>query len=217
MRSEHRYYPVLLRLNGRRCLVVGGGAVAFRKVASLRQAGARVRVISPQFCAPLERIKGVARHRRRYRRSDLKGAALVISATDDSAVNRRVAREAMAAGVPVNVVDQPDLCSFIVPASFRRGRLTITVSTDGASPALSGMIRHQLAHLFGAEYSRLLDALAAARPEAMRRIANSQVRRQILRKLVSPEFLKLAKRSSARAVRQAMLALISAVARSATR
>ena len=187
--------------------------MALRKVASLQQAGARVRVVSPQFCAPLERIKGVARHRRQYRRSDLKGAALVVSATDDPAVNRRVAREARAAGVPVNVVDQPDLCSFFVPASLRRGRLTITVSTGGASPALSGMVRRQLAHLFGAEYSRLLDALAAARPEAMRRIANSKVRRQILRKLVSPEFLKLAKRSSARTVRRAMWVLISAVAR----
>ena len=213
MRSQHRYYPVLLRLNGQKCLVVGGGAVALRKAASLREAGARVRVVRPEFCAPFKRMKGVARQRRRYRRSDLKGCALVISATDDPAVNRRVAREAMAAGVPVNVVDQPALCSFIVPGSFRRGRLTVTVSTDGTSPALSGMIRRQLAQLFGAEYARLLAALAAARPEAMRRIANPRLRRQILQKLASPEILKLAKRSSARTVRQAMLALIRSAAK----
>ena len=209
MSPESPYYPALLRLEGRRCLVVGGGTVACRKVRSLLQAGARVHVVSPEMSALLRRMKGVALHRRPYRKSDLRGAALVISATDQEAVNRRVAREAMAAGIPVNVVDQPALCSFIVPASFRRGRLTITVSTGGASPALAAAIRRRLERLFGEEYSRLLEALAAVRAEALRTIKDPQERSRILHKLASPPLLRLARRLSTRALRREMLKLVA--------
>jgi len=213
MGLQSRYYPVLLRLEGRKCLVVGGGAVALRKVRSLLEAGGRVYVVSPEFCAPLKRMKCVVLHRRPYRKSDLHGAALVISATDDQSVNRRVAREAMAEGLPVNVVDQPELCSFIVPASFKRGRLTISISTGGASPALAAAIRRRLERIVGVEYSRLVEALASVRGEAIRRIADSRLRRQILQQVVSAEFLKLAKRSSARTVRRAMLKVIHSAAK----
>ena len=209
MSPESPYYPALLRLEGRRCLVVGGGVVACRKVRSLREAGARVHVVSPELCAPLRRMEGVVLHRRPYRKSDLRGAALVISATDHEAVNRRVAREAVAAGIPVNVVDQPALCSFIVPASFRRGRLTITVSTGGASPALAAAIRRRLERLFGKEYSRLLEALAAVRAEAFRTIKNPKTRSRVLLKLASPPLLNLAKRLSTRELRREMLKLVT--------
>ena len=205
MKRPAQYYPAFLRLEGRKCLVVGGGNVACRKVKALQEAGARVHVVSLQFCAPLKRTKGIERRRRPYRTSDLRGATLVISATGDQALNRRVAREATARGILVNVVDQPALCSFIVPATVRRGRLSVAISTGGASPALAAQIRRRLSRQWGVEYSRLLEALVAARAEAMRRITDSRLRRKVLQRLISPSFLRLAKTSPASVVRREML------------
>lgn len=142
-----KYYPVFLDLKGRRCVVVGGGPVAEGKVQGLREAGARVVVISPTATDPLARwaregeVEWLARP---YRRGDLEGAFLAIAATDDPETNRAVAEEAFARGVLVNVVDTPDLCLFIAPAVVRRGPVTVAVSTGGLSPALARRIRRSM-------------------------------------------------------------------------
>jgi precorrin-2 dehydrogenase/sirohydrochlorin ferrochelatase len=150
------FYPVLLDLRGVPCLVVGGGAVACRKVAGLHEAGARVTVIAPAVgTVPA----GVTVHRRGYAPGDVAGARLVFAATDDPAVNARVAADARAAGAWVNVADNPDAGDLVLPAVTTRGALRIAVSTGGASPALARRIREALDAAYGAEYGELVQLL----------------------------------------------------------
>jgi len=162
------YYPVSLSLSGRKCLVVGGGSVAQRKVATLLEHDAEVRVISPELCPELEQmaakglIKALARE---YQSGDLKGAFVVIAATDDGKINDLVAQEAEQRGMLVNVVDDPTVSNFIVPSYLRRGDITVAVSTAGRSPALARKIRHRLEKEFGAEYATLARLIDDVRSE----------------------------------------------------
>lgn len=182
--------------------------MAHRKAAALIEAGGNVVIVSPRFCSPIKRMRGAVLRRRTYRRSDLRGAAVAIAATSEESVNRRVAADAGKAGIPVNVVDRPELCTFIVPASLRRGRLLITVSTEGASPAVSRLIRQKLGKEFGLEYARLLEALACARTAAMRQIRDSARRRKVLVGLASEEFLRYARSHSSAAIRRKALGFV---------
>lgn len=161
------YYPMCLDMAGRPCLVVGGGLVAERKVSGLLEVGARLTVVSPAVTAQLDdwaregRIRLV---RRAYQVSDLAGQSLAFVATDDGVVNAEVARDARAAGVLINAADDPAHCDFILPAVLRRGELTVTVSTGGASPALSRMVRDELdAYLAREDYAALVSVTADAR------------------------------------------------------
>jgi precorrin-2 dehydrogenase/sirohydrochlorin ferrochelatase len=161
------YYPVCLEMAGRRCLVVGGGPVAERKVAGLLEAGARLTVVSP---SATDRLRGWARTNRvrlllrEYAASDLGGHSVVFVATDDGRVNADVARDARAAGVLVNAADDPAHCDFILPAVLRRGDLTVAVSTGGASPALARTVRDELdAYLDQEDYAALARVAADAR------------------------------------------------------
>lgn len=141
------YYPVFLRLEGRRCVVVGGGVVAQGKVAGLLECGASVAVVSPDLTpalAQLAREGRIAWEARPYRRGDLAGAFLAIAATDEPGVNQEVAREAEERGVLLNVVDVPSLCTFIAPAVVRRGPVTVAISTGGLSPALARRLRRAM-------------------------------------------------------------------------
>jgi len=159
-----RYFPINLDVRGRKAVVVGGGRVALRKVTSLLKCGARVTVVSPAVCGELADLDAVARIERGYRTGDAEGACLVISATDDDAVNRQVWEDATAAAIPCNVVDQPELCSFTLPAVLTRGDLTIAVSTGGLSPALAGRVRRQLEHDLSPVFATHLRLLAEMRP-----------------------------------------------------
>jgi siroheme synthase-like protein len=137
------FYPVFLDLRGRLAVVAGGGPVAVRKMRGLLEAGAHVRVISPELSEELP----VEWKRRRYRRGDLAGAALAFAATNDRAANRRIAEHAAELGIPVNVADRAAECSFLVPARIRRGRLQIAISTSGDSPRVAKSLRKQLEKL----------------------------------------------------------------------
>lgn len=159
-----RYFPINLDICGRRVVVVGGGVVASRKVAALCDCGAAVTVVSPEFCPELAETPGLVRCARAYRSGDLAGACLVIGATDCEAVNRQVWDDARAAGVPCNIVDQPELCSFTVPAVITRGDLVITVSTGGVSPALSARLRRKFEAELGSALEAHLRLLAEMRP-----------------------------------------------------
>ena len=155
-------YPVFLDLEGRRCVVVGGGEVANRKARKLLQARAEVVVISPQVRPELESVAVEVRNRP-YEEGDLEGAFLAFAATDSREVNAAVAREAHARGILVNVADRPSEGSFAVPSVLRRGRMQVAVSTGGASPALARRIRGELEGIFGPEWAGLVEELAAAR------------------------------------------------------
>lgn len=136
-------YPVFLDLAGVRVLVVGGGRVALRKAGGLAEAGAAVTVVAPEVVAELAAL-AVEVERRAYAAGEAGGYQLVITATDDPSVNAQVAADATAARVWVNSADDPDNCSFILPAIARRGPVTVAVSTGGASPALAGHLRTQI-------------------------------------------------------------------------
>lgn len=157
------HYPVNLIVEGRPCLVVGGGRVAARKVAGLLECGAEVHVVAPALSPEVRDQPGITWDERPYRPSDLAGRRLVIAATDDPGVNRAVYLDAEAAGVWVNGADDPAHCTFTLPSALRRGSLLLTVSTGGRSPALAVWIRHRLQAEFGPEYQVLLDLLAAER------------------------------------------------------
>jgi precorrin-2 dehydrogenase/sirohydrochlorin ferrochelatase len=161
---EPAQYPVNLVLEGRACLVVGGGQVAARKVAGLLACKAKVTVIAPQVCPEL-RGEAVVIRQRGYQPGDVAGFRLVITATDDPAVNRAVFEEGDALGIWVNAADQLDACSFTLPALFRRGPILLTVATGGNSPALSGWLRNRVADQVGPEYVELVEMLSEARAQ----------------------------------------------------
>ena len=150
-----RLYPVSLVLKDRKCVVVGGGTVAFRKAASLVEAGARVTVIAPEICAKLEALEGAEQIRREFAEPDLDGVFLAVGATDSSETNERVAAEAERRGVLVNIVDVPSLCNFYVSSSVNRGDFHIGISPGGASPALARKVRQELESAYGPEYEVL--------------------------------------------------------------
>ena len=156
-------YPVNLVLDGRRCLVVGGGHIALRKVQGLLACGAQVRVVAPRIIPELRTLAGVTFDERPWRPDDLAGVWLVIAATDDPAVNGAVYDAGQRAGIWVNGADDPAHCSFTLPSVVRRGDLQIAVSTGGRSPALATWLRTRLEGEIGPEYAVLLDILATER------------------------------------------------------
>ena len=158
-------YPVNLVVAGRRCVVVGGGAVAARKADGLAAAGAQVTVIAPQVDPSIRDLAGVTVLEREYRTGDLDGAWLAVAATDDAGVNRSVHADGEAARVWVNAVDDPPACSFTLPAVVRQGPVVVAVSTSGYSPALAGWIREKVAEQLGPEVALLAEWLSEAREE----------------------------------------------------
>jgi precorrin-2 dehydrogenase / sirohydrochlorin ferrochelatase len=161
-------YPVNLIVAGRRCLVVGGGRVATQKVQGLLDAGAQVTVVAPEVAPDIERT-GVAVERRRYRAGEVAGYRFVIAATGDPTVNQQVFDDGEAAGVWVNSADDPARCSAILPARVRQGRLIVTVSTGGHSPALASWLRARLAAELGPEYDQIIELLSESRSEVRAR------------------------------------------------
>ena len=160
------YIPIFLDVTGRECVVVGGGEVAARKVEALLDAGARVTVVSPRLSQLLDSMaaRGLVKHiARDYERGDICGCVLAYAATDDPKLHRELVAEARARGIPINVVDVPELCTFISPAVVNRGELQIAISTGGASPAFAARLRRALEDQFGAEYALTLEVLRAAR------------------------------------------------------
>jgi len=194
------YYPVMLNLSGKRTVVVGGGEVACRKVRDLLDAGALVTVISPEVHADIEKIarengEMISIEGRKYEPGDLRGASLVFSATDDSAVYREVFREAEQLNIFINAVDDPDNCSFIVPSSIRRGDLIVAVSTSGASPSLAAKIRKDIEKDIPSDIEPLLVSLRKIREILKNDVEfihlSSSERGEIMKKLTSQnDFLR---------------------------
>ena len=167
--SETIYYPVFLNVKGRKCAVIGGGQVALRKVTTLLEGGAKVKVISPELCPELTHLastKKINVLNREYRKGDLNGIFVAIAATDSSIINQQIVAEAREKSVLVNVVDDALYSDFIAPAIIRRGEITIAISTSGQSPALARKLRTKLEEEYGEEYARLGRLLGEVRAEA---------------------------------------------------
>ena len=161
-------YPLIVDLTGRRCVVIGGGDVAARKVEGLLVAKAAVTVVSPKLSEGLE--ARVARgeievERRRYRRGDLAGASLAFVATGDTRLASAVAREGRSQGVWVNAADDPEHCDFFVPSVLRRGPLLVADATGGGSPALARAVREEIERRLPDEYAELAETAAEVRRE----------------------------------------------------
>ncbi|HEX5386490.1 MAG TPA: siroheme synthase CysG [Gemmatimonadales bacterium] len=188
------YYPVLLDLRDRPCVVVGGGTVAEGKIPALVAAGARVTVVAPALTPGLaaqHRAGRFAHAARGYANGDLAGACLAIGATDDAAVNHAVHAEATRRGILVNVVDDPPYCGFILPSILRRGELVIAVSTSGNAPALAVRLRERLERELGPELARFLELAGSIRAPLAARYPDFQTRRRLWYRLVDSDVLAL--------------------------
>jgi precorrin-2 dehydrogenase / sirohydrochlorin ferrochelatase len=188
------YYPIFLDLTQRRCLVVGGGTVAERKVQGLLEATANVVVVSPSLTEMLRiwAINGDISHvPRDFRDEDVEGCALVIGATDRGEVNTYVAAAARRRGIWVNVVDMPSVCDFIAPALIRRRALQIAISTGGNSPTLAKRLRQGLEVLIGPEYGELADVLGALRTAIRCQEERPEERKAVFQRLVEASGLPL--------------------------
>jgi len=178
---KREYMPISIAMTGRRCLVVGGGAVALRKVENLLAYGADVTVVAPQALEVLQehaRQGRITLKTRAYRPREAGGYGLVVSATDDRALNQRIYDDARSRGVLVNVVDDPPRCDFIVPAVVRRDCLSVAVDTDGKAPFMSGHLRAILEDLFPRHWGRLMQTAAAFRLRVRERWPDDEQRRR---------------------------------------
>lgn len=176
-------YPIYADLTNRAVLLVGGGAVAARKAGALLKRQIQVTVVAPKLCPELQKLSDDANlviHQRSYQTSDLAEHWLVIAATDDADVNRQVFADAGKAHIFCNVVDQPDLCTFHVPAVVKQGLLQIAISTGGASPTLAKRIRQKLEDQFGLAYGELLAGMLELRNCFRQKYPHDEARRREL-------------------------------------
>ena len=209
---EKRYYMTCLDLDGRSCLVVGGGEVGLEKVEGLLACGGRVTLVAPDAGPELERYAdegSIHWERREYGDEDLEGKFLAIAATDVTDVNIAVYEAAERRTMLVNVVDVPPLCNFILPAIVRSGPLAIAISTAGASPALAKRMKREVSELFGEEYARLAVILNDARGWAKATLPTYQDRKEFFEGIVNgdPDPIELLRKGDEQAVRDLIAAV----------
>ena len=191
------YYPANIDVKNRKCLIIGGGEIAFRKAIQLSACGAKIIVVSPKFYGDFKSVKGVTLIKRRFNPKDLRGAFLVIAATDDSEINAKVSAACFAKNILVNVVDKTSLCNFTAPSIIRRGKLMVTISTDGASPAFSKELRLELQKFYPNDFGRFLIALSQIRSQVLKNVENPQKRRKILKAIGSKMMLEILRKKGA--------------------
>jgi len=161
-----KYYPIFLDIRGKICVIVGGGEVAARKAERLLDCGAKVFIISPKLSPALAALKEkslICHIAAAYSGDLIQGAALVIGATDDEKTNATISLDAHSKGIPINIVDDPQKCDFILPSVVQRGDLAITIGTGGKSPALARYLREELEAKYGEEYRIFLNILGNLR------------------------------------------------------
>ncbi len=188
------FFPVFMNLEGRDCLVVGGGNIATRKINLLVRAGARVEVVAPQLCDKLAALRDtgkITHSAREFEQSDVEGKTLVIAGTSRNEVNRRVSETAKAANIPVNVVDNPELCSFIVPSIIDRSPVQVAVSSGGTSPVLARLLRARLESYVPAAYGQLASLVESFRDKVKQRFSRIEQRRQFWENILQGEVAEL--------------------------
>ncbi len=211
--SSARHYPLLLDIEGKRCLVVGGGRVGERKVSALLEARAAVEVVAPEVTGELTKMaagRKVVWHRRRFESGDVANARLVFGATDDDGVNQAVAMAASAVGALYNDATTLDRCDFVVPSTLRRGGLTLAASTSGGSPTYARLVRERLEEIFGPEHGDVVDLLERLRPRVMERFPDDPSRRRAFwNDLVSWEMVDWVKEGNDRAIEERVTQCLS--------
>jgi siroheme synthase-like protein len=194
-------FPAFLKIEGRRCLVVGAGPIAEEKIEGLLRTGAEIRVVAPEATRRIQELSLARKLRwehRKFRTTDFSGVFLVIAATSSPGLHAEIYKEARRRSVLCNVVDDPPHCDFYYGSVVRRGSLQIAVSTDGNSPALAQRLRKQIEKQFGAEYEQWLEELAASRKRLFAKTLSPERRKLLLHRLASEisfeEFLRRQKR-----------------------
>jgi precorrin-2 dehydrogenase len=197
------YYPAILDLAGRRCLVVGAGKVGAGKITNLLNAGAEVRVVSLEATDEVRLLADEGKidlQLRAYDSTDLEGCFLVIAATERRETNVQVSNDAERRQMLCNVVDVPDLCNFILPSIMRQGDLAIAVSTAGASPALARKIRLEIEQTYGEEYEIAMELLGSLREELKKRYPDPHDRKVIFERIVYSDLIDLIRADDAEAI-----------------
>ncbi|MFH1078692.1 MAG: bifunctional precorrin-2 dehydrogenase/sirohydrochlorin ferrochelatase [Pseudomonadota bacterium] len=188
-----KYYPVSLDLTDKKCVVVGGGAVAERKAERLIECGAHVAIVSRTLTPLLEgrkKANTIEHIDTDYEKQTLNGAFMVIGATDRDDVNAQVSQDARSLGMLVNIVDDPDRCNFILPSLLQQGDLSIAVSTGGKSPALARKIREDLQQHYGPEYKNLLKIMGSLRKKILAQRHAPEANKAVFEVLVRSDMLQ---------------------------
>ncbi len=206
-----RYYPVNLDIKMKHCLVVGGGAVATRKVITLVNCDASVTVVSPEVTEALKELaeKGtIVVEKRPYRPSDLDGKFLVIGATNIEHLNSNISSDALHKNILCNIVDQPEACNFILPSIVNRGDLIIAISTSGKSPAFSKQLRKDLEKEFGEEYADFLRLMGAIRRRLLSSEHAPEAHKSLFNKLISGGLITLIKDRKIQAINHLLMEIL---------
>ncbi len=199
------YFPINLNLKNQRCLVVGGGQVAERKVLSLLECEADVTVVSPEFTPALSWLSDqnkIACLKRSFEIKDLQDVFLVICATNHELLNSQIASHCLQNRILVNVVDDPSKCNFLVPAVMRQGSLCISVSTGGDSPVLARKIKEDIEKNYGPEYSKFLDLMKEIRCEIINKYKDPEIKKKIFECLIYSDILELIKTGNDEQIRE---------------
>lgn len=195
------WYPIFIKLKGKKVLVVGGGTVATRKVKKLINYHPEITIVSPKITPELQRL--ISKHnlkysQRKYRKSDLKNKWIIFVATDDKDLNKQISQDAKQSGLLINVADDPNNCSFIVPSIITRGDLQIAISTSGISPLLTKTLRKKIENLFGNEYIALLKLIKKYRKVILDKFKDNKIKRKKLEELLKPSILNKIKKGDIR-------------------
>ncbi|MBE9547222.1 MAG: bifunctional precorrin-2 dehydrogenase/sirohydrochlorin ferrochelatase [Proteobacteria bacterium] len=206
-----KYYPICLDISNRRCVVIGGGDVAERKVMRLLECGADVVVAGKKLNQKLEAMKNdgkIGHIAADYGEEYIRDAFMVIGATDSDDVNERIYRDAGKMGILVNIVDDPARCDFILPSLFQQGDLQIAVSTGGKSPALAKRLREEMEERYGPEYKTLLDIMGAVREKVIARGHPPEENRRLFESLINSEILQYIREKNWKKVRKVIYDLV---------
>jgi precorrin-2 dehydrogenase/sirohydrochlorin ferrochelatase len=203
-----KYYPVSLDMTDKRCVIIGGGAVAERKAERLIECNAQVVVVSRSLTPVLEDRKKadtIEHIDADYEKKTLRGAFMVIGATDRDDVNAQVSRDALSLGMLVNIVDDPERCNFILPSLLQQGDLSIAISTGGKSPALARKIREELQQQYGPEYKSLLTIMGSLRKKVLAQGHASEANKTIFEALVRSDILQAIRNGNGNLVKKIIL------------
>ena len=190
------FYPINLNITGQLCVVIGGGAVATRKITSLLLCDAKVRVISPEISPEIKELAAKNNLEwvpRNYMTGDLQEAILAFALTDNSEVQSQITTEAKGLGIPVNIADNPGACTFQTAATIRRGELLIAISTGGGSPALAATIRKELELRYGPEYGELVKLLTEIRQLTVGQNSSQEQHKLLFTKIIETNILSFLK------------------------
>lgn len=178
------YFPFFIDLKYKKCCIIGGGVIAFRKIEALMEFEAEITVIAPYFCDDIRKLENrLHLIQKTYTEKDIEDAFMVIAATDDPGVNSAVSEACRQRNIPVNVVDEMDKCSFLFPAYVKRGPITIGITTSGRSPVIAGHIKNSIKNQLPDYYVDLVETLGEFREYVKLKVASSEERSSIFKEL----------------------------------